>query len=85
MMKYSESKLYELKSIKVPLILFRVFWSVAIALWQTNGNMFYLFNFGYIGTALGLGIGLYNLLPRKKKPSARLLTQLLIGIYMLVS
>jgi polyferredoxin len=42
-----------------------------------------LFNFGYIGTAVGFGIGLYIFLPRKKKPSGRRFAQLLIGIYML--
>jgi len=30
--------------------LFISFWAIAIVLWQTRGNIFYLFNFGYIGT-----------------------------------
>lgn len=68
---------------RVPIILFIIFWAIAIALWQTKGNIFYLFNFGYIGTAVGVGIGLYVLLPQKKKPSGRRFAQLLIGIYML--
>jgi len=42
-----------------------------------------LFNFGSIGTAVGIGIGPYATLPRKKKPSGRRIAQLLIGIYML--
>jgi len=82
-MKPLKSKSYALKDFKTPLILFLVFWSIAIVLWQTTGHIFYLFNFGYIGTALGFGIGLYNSLPRKKKPSGRRLSQLLIGTYML--
>jgi ferredoxin-type protein NapH len=82
-MKPTKNKSYELKDLKTPLVLFFVFWSIAIVLWQTKGNIFYLFNFGYIGTALGFGIGLYNLLPCKKKPSGRRLSQLLIGTYML--
>ncbi len=82
-MKPTKNKSYELKDFKTPLFLFLVFWSIGIVLWQTKGNIFYLFNFGYIGTALGFGIGLYNLLPRKKKPSGRRLSQLLIGTYML--
>ena len=76
--------IFELKNLRTPLILLLIFWSIAIALWQTKGNIFYLYNFGYIGTALGVGIGLYNLLPRKKKPSGRRFAQLLIGVYMLV-
>ena len=67
----------------VPLILLIVFWAIAITLWQTRGNIFYLFNFGYIGTAVGVGTGLYILLPKRKKPSGMRLAQLLIGIYML--
>jgi polyferredoxin len=71
------------KTIRAPLIVFISFWTLAIILWQVKGNIFYLFNFGYIGTAVGVGIGLYILLPRKKKPSGRRFAQLLIGIYML--
>ena len=72
-----------LKSLTVPLIIFISFWAVAIVLWQTEGNIFFLFNFGYIGTAIGFGIGLYTLLPRNKKPTGRRVAQLLVGIYML--
>ena len=72
-----------LKNLKGPLIIFVTFWAIAIVLWRTSGNVFFLFNFGYIGTAICVGIGLYILLPRKKKPSGRRLAQLLIGIYML--
>lgn len=72
-----------LRNLKSPLIIFLTFWIIAIALWRANGNIFYLFNFGYIGTAVGIGIGLYILLPRKKKPTGRRFAQLLIGIYML--
>lgn len=60
-----------------------MFWAIAIVLWQTKSNIFYLFNFCYIGTAVGVGIGLYVLLPRKNKPSGRRLTQLIVGIYTL--
>jgi polyferredoxin len=67
----------------IPLIIFLSFWTVAFALWRTTGNMFYLFNFGYIGTAVGIGIGLYALLPRERKPAGRRIAQLLIGIYLL--
>ena len=71
------------RELRAPMILFIVFWVIAIVLWQTTRNLFYLFNFGYIGTAVGFGIGLYHLLPRKKKPSGRRFAQLLVGIYML--
>ena len=83
-MKSEENKTSLAKSLSVPLIIFISFWVVAVVLWQTTGNMFYVFNFSYIGTAAGIGIGLYSYLPRKKKPTGRRLAQLLIGLYMLV-
>ncbi len=61
-----------------------VFWIIALVLWLSKDNIFYLYNFGYIGTALGVGLGLYAWLPRNKKPSARRLSLWLIGSYMLV-
>jgi len=66
-----------------PVLIFVVFWAIGIVLWQTKGNIFYLFNFGYIGTAIGFGLALYILLPRRSKPSGRRIAQLLVGIYML--
>jgi len=56
---------------------------IAIAFWQIKDNSFYLFNFGYIGTALGFGLGAYELLPKKKKRLGRRLAQFLVGSYML--
>ncbi len=72
-----------LSKIKIPLVILVFFWTTAILLWQLKGSMFFIFNFGYIGTALALGIGAYDFLPRKKKPSGRRFAQLLVGIYML--
>jgi polyferredoxin len=82
-MNHRQPKENKSNKLRVPIIIFIVFWAVAIVLWQTKGDIFYLFNFGYIGTAVGFGLGLYILLPRKKKPSGRRLAQLLVGIYML--
>ncbi len=82
-MKPAKKSSFELKNLRAPVILIVSFWTIAIVLWQTKGNIFYLFNFGYIGTAVGIGIGLYVVLPSKKKPTGRRVAQLLIGIYML--
>lgn len=57
---------------------------MAVGLTLTTGNRFYLFNFGYIGTAIGIGLGLYSVLPRKRKPWGRRVAQLLVGLYLLV-
>ena len=83
-MKFTKENTYEVKNFRVPFIIFLSFWAIAVVLWQTTGKIFFLFNFGYIGTAVGVGIGLYVLLPRRKKPSGRRLAQLLIGLYLLV-
>ncbi len=74
----------KLSKLRMPLIICSVFWTIGIVLWQTRERIFYLFNFGFIGSAVGLGIGAYVLLPRKKKPSGRRFAQLLVGLYMLV-
>lgn len=57
-----------------------IFETVAITLWLTKDNLFYLFNFSYIGIAIALGIFLYL----RKYQHARRVTQLLVGLYMLV-
>jgi polyferredoxin len=82
-MKSTKKNGHWLKNLTVPLIIFISFWAIAIVLWQTMGNIFFLFNFGYIGTAVGFGIGLYVSLPRNMKPTGRRVAQLLVGIYML--
>ncbi len=56
------------------------FEGVAVGLWLAKGELFYLFNFSYIGTALTLGI----LLMTSGSPHARRAVQLLVGLYMLV-
>jgi polyferredoxin len=82
-MNHRQPKENKSNKLRAPIIVFIAFWTIAIVLWQTKGNIFYLFNFGYIGTAVGFGLGLYILLPRKKKPLGRRFAQLLVGVYML--
>lgn len=61
------------------LILWFLFESIAVSLWLTMDNPFYLFNFSYIGTCLALGIFLYT----KKPKYARNMVQFAVGLYML--
>ena len=75
---------FDIRQLKVPLILLIVFWVIAIIFWQLKGNIFFLFNFGYIGTSIGVGLGIYQILPKKKKHWGRRLAQILVGTYMLV-
>ena len=57
-----------------------IFETIAITLWLTKNNPFYLFNFSYIGISISSGIFLYV---RNYKYTRRV-TQLLVGLYMLV-
>ena len=70
-----------MRRLRVVIILFVVFWMIAILFWQLKGKIFFLFNFGYIGTAIAVGACAYELLSRKKKPAGRRLAQLLAGIH----
>jgi ferredoxin-type protein NapH len=55
------------------------FWTLAITLWRSTGFTMPLFMFGYIGLAVGLGLGLYAVLPKKHKPKGRRLALLMVG------
>ncbi len=63
-----------------PVFCLLVFEAVAVTLWLTKHNLFYLFNFTYIGCSVSLGLFLFL----KKNRYARRVAQLLIGSYMLV-
>lgn len=63
-----------------PIIILLVFEAVAVTLWLTKHNLFYLFNFSHIGLSVSLGIFLFI----RKHRYARRIVQLLVGLYMLV-
>ena len=69
-----------MKKYRLPIILLAVFEAVAISLWLTKDNLFYLINFSYIGLSVSLGMFLLI----KKYKYARHLVQLLVGLYMLI-
>ncbi len=69
-----------MKKYILPIAILLLFESVAICLWLTKNNLFYLFNFSYIGVSVSLGLFLMI----KKHKYARRITQLLVGTYMLV-
>ena len=69
-----------LKKYALVLLIGGVFEAVAVSLWLTKHNLFYLFNFSYIGISLSLGIYLLG----RKYSHARRVVQLLVGLYMLV-
>ena len=63
-----------------PFVMWLVFEVIAVTLWFALDNIFYLFNFSYIGTAIAVGLVLYG----KKKKYARNVVQFAVGLYMLV-
>lgn len=69
-----------MKKYLMPVILLAVFETVAITLWLTKDNLFYLFNFSYIGISIALGPYLYI----REYKNARRVTQILVGLYMLI-
>ena len=62
------------------LITLLVFEVIAVTLWLTKDNLFYLFNFNYIGLSISLGLFLFS----QKYKHARRVVQLLVGCYMLI-
>lgn len=63
-----------------PIMLFAIFETVAVTLWLAKDNLFYLFNFSYIGASISLGLIFYA----RKAKNARRVVQFLVGTYMLV-
>lgn len=63
-----------------PFVMRLVFEVIAVTLWFALDNIFYLFNFSYIGTAIAVGLVLYG----KKKKYARNVVQFAVGLYMIV-
>jgi ferredoxin-type protein NapH len=61
-----------------------IFYIIAIVMWQMKDQIFYLYNFVYIGTAILIGGGLYVILPKRQRSIGRKVTQTLVGLYMLV-
>ena len=64
----------------IPVGFWLIFESIAVILWLTKEQVFYLFNFSYIGTVLAVGLLLYQM----NYQYARHMVQLLVGLYMLV-
>ena len=62
------------------LVMFAIFETVAVTLWLTKDNLFYLLNFSYIGLCISIGLFLYQ----KQYRHFRRVVQLFVGTYMLV-
>ena len=61
-------------------LMWLLFELIAVALWLAPDNVFYLLNFSYIGSALGLGLAMYA----AKLRYAQNFVQFAVGLYMLI-
>ena len=66
----------------VPGVVMLAFWGVALWGWLASGYLQPLFMFGYIGSSIGVGLGLYAVLPKQRKPIGRRLTLFLVGAFL---
>lgn len=69
-----------IKENKIMLITMLIFEIVAISLFISTKNIFYLLNFNYIGICISIGMYLMQ----HKVKFARCFVQLAVGLYMLV-
>jgi Polyferredoxin len=74
---------FQIKNLIVPLVVMVAFWGIAIWGFVASGYPQPLIMFGYIGTSLGMGLGLYATLPKQKKPVGRRLTLILVGLFLI--
>lgn len=65
---------------RLPILVLAFFEIIAVTLWLTKGELFYLFNFTYIGISISLGVFLFI----RNCSYARRVVQLLVGLYMLL-
>ena len=69
-----------IKDNMIPIMMWLIFEIVAVSLFLSTKNLFYLYNFTYIGTCIGVGLYLMG----HKKKYARNFVQIGVGLYMLV-
>ncbi len=73
---------FSFRPLIVPAVVMLAFWGVALWGYLASGYTQPLIMFGYIGTSLGVGLGLYGTLPKNQKPLGRRLTLFLVGLFL---
>ena len=74
----------QIKRLIVPAVIMLAFIGLGTWGWLASGYIQPLIMFGYIGVSLGIGLGLYETLPKQKKPMGRRLTLFLVGAFLMV-
>jgi polyferredoxin len=72
-----------LKTLRGPVTLVLIFLGIGIWRFVATGKIFFVYNFGYIGSAMALGSFLNNALPKKHILWGRRVAQVLVASYML--
>ena len=67
----------------IPGVVLLTFCGLGIWGWLASGYIQPLILFGYLGISLGMGLGLYEILPKAKKPVGRRLSLFLIGAFLI--
>jgi len=60
----------EFRALAGPAVIGLLFWTLGYWLSYVKGTWFYVFDLGYIGTSIVVGLGLYRIMPRAKKVAA---------------
>lgn len=74
---------FQFKKLVVPVVVMLAFWGLGLWGFLASGVAQPLIMFGYIGTSIGVGLGLYATLPKRKKPIGRRLTLFLVGLFLI--
>lgn len=75
---------FQVKKLVIPVVIMLAFLGIGIWGYIASGYIQSLIMFGYIGASLGIGLGLYETLPKPKKPMGRRLTLFLVGAFLMV-
>ncbi len=73
---------FNFRNMSIPAVVMAAFWTLGLVMWRASGELTALFFFGYIGTSVGVGLGLYVALPKRKKPLGRRLSLILVGSFL---
>ena len=75
---------FRIKKLFVPAVVMLAFLGIGIWGFVSSGYVQPIIIFGYIGVSLGIGLGLYETLPKQKKPMGRRLTLFLVGFFLMI-
>src|SRR6478672_6514766 len=61
-----------------------IFWLTGLALWQITDHIWAFIRLAYLGTMLGVSLGIWVCVPRRNRSKARRLVLLVIGSFLFV-